>query len=208
MPLSTNKTAADSSVNCLINAVQYAHLLREIRRKPSMGTVFHLANYKHWKDMSTERLTLPADPDLREITMMAFSSMSCKIILQILKNASKDRGGLTSHLQTTADAEFTALVNNFRQKAETKNGALAALDGYDLFSVGLYLSDQRVQDTSPGRWEPSRLIRDCLDLLSIISQRFEGMKDLRDLLWSKTQGSPGYLIDSNRLESSIRHAKE
>lgn len=198
MPLSSNKTAADSSVNSLITAVQYAHLLREIRRKPSMGTVFHLANFKHWKGMSTERMTLPADTDLRDITQLAFSSLSCRIILQILKNANKDRGGSMAHLQTTADAEFTALVNSFRQKAETKNGALAALDGYDLFSVGLYFTDQRVQDTSPGPWEPSRLIRDCLDLLSNISQRFEGMKDLRDMLWSESQGLPGYLIDPNR----------
>ncbi|KAM0716138.1 hypothetical protein Q7P37_008652 [Cladosporium fusiforme] len=191
MPLSTSRSAPDDSVNFLVNAVQYAHLLREIRRTASMGTVFHLANYKHWKYNCIERTTLATEPDLRQLMMDAISSISCKIVLQIWRVASNKQGGGISHLQTTADVELAELVRILQRRAEAQDGVLTALDGYDLTSIGIYFADRHMEGVNSDQMESEKLLRDCLDLLSDISQRFSGMKDLRDMLRSKTQHCEG-----------------
>lgn len=191
MPYSTHKATPDSSLNYLINAVQYAHLLREIRRKPSMGIVFHLANYKHWKDMSTERIFLPTELDLRDLMTQALSSISCKIVLQMLRISNNDRSSGIAHLLATADVELITLLNIFQRRSEAQDSVLTALDGYDVFSVGVYLVDQQMQNANSGRFESAQLLRDCLDLLSNISQRFGGIKDLRNALWAKMEYCEG-----------------
>lgn len=167
-----------------------------------MGIVFHLANYKHWKDMSTERITLATEPDLREVSMQALSSISCKIVLQILRISDSERSSGISHLQATADAELTALVNIFQRRAEAQESVLTALDGYDIFSIGVYFSERHMQDSNLDQLGSTQLGRDCLNLLSDISQRFSGIKHLRNALWNKIQISEGRIRSSHQWGSS------
>jgi hypothetical protein len=175
MPFSYARHDSDDSLGSLINAVQYAHLLHEIRRSPSMGTVFHLANYKHWKDMSVDRVLSAVSSNLRDNIIQGISSMSCKLLLQILQTANLDQSsGGFGQLWTTADAELNALIDRYQQRAEIEDCTLSALDGLDVSSIAIY---------NVGRLQPNQRVRKCLDLLTTISERFSGLRALRSVLY-------------------------
>lgn len=158
----------------LVSTVQYAHLLREIRRSPSMGTVFHLANYKHWKDMSVGRLSTSISPDSKDILVQGLTSMSCKLLLQIMRTADMAHSGNFYHLWSTADTEFDDLIEVYRRRAESQDCVLTALDALDICSITVY---------SVGRSRPKPVLRNCLDLLTTISERFTGIRKLRNILY-------------------------
>ena len=175
MPLPNSRQDSDDSLGSLINAVQYAHLLHEIRRTPSMGTVFHLANYRHWKEMSADRVMSAASSELLENMIQGISTMSCRLILQILQSAESDQsGGGVSQLWVTADAELDALIDRHQQRAEMDDCMLSALDGLDVFSIAIY---------SIGRQQSNQSVRRCLDLLTTVSERFSGLRVFRSVLY-------------------------
>lgn len=175
MPLPTSRPDSDDLSGSLINAVQYAHLLHEIRRSPSMGTVFHIANYRHWKDLSMDRVVSVASPELRDNMIQGIFSMSCKLLLQMLQTANLEQsGGGLGQLWTMADAELNALIDKHEQRAAMQDCTLSALDGLDVFSIAIY---------NVGRLQPNHRVRKCLDLLTTISERFSGLRGLRGVLY-------------------------
>lgn len=174
MPLSTSQAAPDESMQSLVSTVQYAHLLREIRRSPNMGTVFHLANYNHWKDMSIGRLSTSMSSTSKEILIQGLTSMSCKLLLQIMRTADMAQSGNFYHLWSTADTEFDDLIEVYRRRAESQDCVLTALDALDICSIIVY---------SVGRSRRSTVLRNWLDLLTAIAERFSGIRKLRNILY-------------------------
>jgi hypothetical protein len=158
----------------LINSVQYAHLLREMRRSPSMGSVFHLANHRHWKDMSMDRLNTIKAANVRETLVHGVAAMSSKLVLQMLQAGATDLTGSFNHLHITAELEFDALIDIYQQRAEADDGILTALEGYHVFSIAVYNISRR---------RPDRLLRQCIDILTAISQHFSGIRTLRNALY-------------------------
>lgn len=158
----------------LINSVQYAHLLREIRRSPSMGSVFHLANYRHWKDMSMDRINAIKAISVKETMMHGVTAMSSKLVLQMLQAGPADLTGGFNHLHVTAELEFDMLVDIYQRRVEADNGMLTALEGYHVFSIAVYNISRRRSD---------HRLRQCIDILTAISQRFSGIRSLRNALY-------------------------
>ena len=158
----------------LINSVQYAHLLREIRRSPSMGSVFHLANYRHWKDMSMDRINAIKAINVKETMMHGVTAMSSKLVLQMLQAGPADLTGGFNHLHVTAELEFDMLVDIYQRRVEADNGMLTALEGYHVFSIAVYNISRRRSD---------HRLRQCIDILTAISQRFSGIRSLRNALY-------------------------
>ena len=158
----------------LINSVQYAHLLREIRRSPSMGSVFHLANYRHWKDMSMDRINAIKAINVKETMMHGVTAMSSKLVLQMLQAGPADLTGGFNHLHVTAELEFDMLVDIYQRRVEAGDGMLAALEGYHVFSIAVYNISRRRSD---------HRLRQCIDILTAISQRFSGIRSLRNALY-------------------------
>ena len=158
----------------LINSVQYAHLLREIRRSPSMGSVFHLANHRHWKDMSMDRINAIKDVNVKETMLHGVIAMSSKLVLQMLQAGSADLTGSFNHLHVTAELEFDLLVDIYQRRAETDDGTLTALEGYHVFSIAVYNVSRRRSENR---------LRQCIDILTAISQHFSGIRCLRNALY-------------------------
>lgn len=158
----------------LINSVQYAHLLREMRRSPGMGSVFHLANHRHWKDMSMDRLNTIKTANVKETLVHGVAVMSSKLVLQMLQSGAADLTGNANHLHITAEVEFDALIDTYQRRAEADNGILTALEGYHVFSIAVYNISRRRSD---------RYLRQCIDILTTISQRFAGIRTLRNALY-------------------------
>lgn len=158
----------------LINSVQYAHLLREIRRSPSMGSVFHLANHRHWKDMSMDRINAIKDVNVKEIMLHGVIAMSSKLVLQMLQAGPADLTGSFNHLHVTSELEFDLLINIYQRRAEADNGTLTALEGYHVFSIAVYNVSRRRSENR---------LRQCIDILTAISQRFSGIRSLRNALY-------------------------
>jgi hypothetical protein len=154
-----------------------------------MGTVFHIANYRHWKDLSMDRVMSVVSPELRDNMIQGIFSMSCKLLLQILQTASLDQsGGSLGQLWTAADAELNALIDKHEQRAAMQDCTLSALDGLDVFSIAIY---------NIGRLQPNQRVRKCLDLLTTVSERFSGLRGLRSVLY--------YFIDL--VNSSVPNAE-
>ena len=174
MPSTSCQGTAEDPIGLLINSVQYAHLLREMRRSPSMGSVFHLANHRHWKDMSMDRLNTIKTANVKETLVRGVAAMSSKLVLQMLQAGAADLTGSFNHLHITAELEFDALVDIYQQRAEADNGILTALEGYHVFSIAVYNISRR---------RPDRLLRQCIDILTAISQRYFGIKTLRNALY-------------------------
>jgi hypothetical protein len=158
----------------LINCVQYAHLLREICRSPSMGSVFHLANYRHWKDVSMDRISAIKAVNLKETMVHGVTAMSSKLILQMLQAGAADLTGSFNHLYTTADLEFDTLIDSYQRRAEADNGILTAVEGFHVFSIAIYNISRR---------DSEHRLRKCTDILTTISQRFSGIRSLRNALY-------------------------
>ena len=174
MPSTSYQGTAEDPMGLLINSVQYAHLLREMRRSPNMGSVFHLANHRHWKDMSMDRLNTIKAANAKETLVRGVAAMSSKLVLQMLQAGATDLTGSFNHLHITAELEFDALIDNYQQRAEADNGIINALEGYHVFSIAVYNISHR---------RPDRLLRQCIDILTVISQRFSGIKTLRNALY-------------------------
>jgi hypothetical protein len=174
MPSTSYQGTAEDPMGLLINSVQYAHLLREMRRSPSMGSVFHLANHRHWKDMSMDRLNTIKAANVRETLVHGVATMSSKLVLEMLQAGAADLTGSFNHLHITAELEFDALIEVYQQRAEADNGILTALEGYHVFSIAVYNISRR---------RPDRLMRQCIDILTAISQRFSGIRSLRNALY-------------------------
>lgn len=167
----------------LINAVQCAHLLHEIRRKSTMGTIFHVANYAHWKEMKTERLSLPVELQLKDLVSHSILAMSGKLILQMLRATESNQNSGLAHLHATADAELEALLSAHKKMVDEESRVLTALDGIDIFSVCIYMVDRHVRNAGPARLHTNPTVRTCLTLCSAISERFSGMKQMLEMLW-------------------------
>lgn len=183
MPLYAGRSPTSNSDAFLAGAVQCAHLLRDMRRKSTMGTVFHLANYAHWKEMNAERVPLPVDSQLRELVSQLISSMSCKLVLQMLKAAASSQTGGSAHLHTTADIELESLVMAHKKVADDHRRVLTAFDGIDIIAICIYMVDRHVCNGDPARLYANPGVRACLALLSTISERHFGMKTLLETLW-------------------------
>jgi hypothetical protein len=174
MPSTPYQATTEDPMGLLINSVQYAHLLREMRRSPSMGSVFHLANHRHWKDMSMDRLKQIKAANFKETLVHGVAAMSSKLVLQMLQAGAADLTCSFNHLHITAELEFDALIDMYQQRAEADNGVFTALEGYHVFSIAVY---------NITRQRPDRLLRQCIDTLTAISQRFSGIRSLRNALY-------------------------
>lgn len=177
-------------MSLLIISVQYAHLLREIRRSPSMGSVFHLANYRHWKDMSIDRISSIAPVNLKETMIQGVTAMSSKLLLQMLQAGAADLTGSFGHLQITADLEFDLLIDVYERRAETNKGVLTAVEGFHVFSIAIY---------NISRLHPDHRLRKCMDILTAISQRFSGIRGLRNALYRFND-----LVTDDRMSADMR----
>lgn len=183
IPQYSTKSPANQSDAFLINAVQYAHLLHEMRSKSTMGTVFHLANYAHWKEMRVERLSLPIEPQLNELVSHSMASMSCKLVLQILKAAASSQGPGLAQLYTTVGAELESLISAHQRVVEKQSRVLNAFDGIDIFQVCIHTVDRQVCNADHARLHTNSTIRLCLTLCTSISERYSGVKPLLEMLW-------------------------
>lgn len=183
MPHYASIQSTNHSDTYLINAVQCAHLLHEIRRKSTMGTVFHLANYAHWKEMKNERLSLPVEPQLRDLVSHSISSMSGKLILQMLRAAESNHNTGLAHLHATADAELETLLSAHKKMVDEDSRVLTALDGIDIFSICIYMVDRHLCNADPARLHTNPRVRTCLTLCSALSERFSGIKQMLEMLW-------------------------
>jgi hypothetical protein len=183
MPLNAARSATSHSDAFLASAVQWAHLLREVRRKPSMGMVFHFANYAHWKEMNAERVSLPADPQLKELVSQLTLCMSCKLVLQMLKATASNQSGGSTNLHTTSEIELESLIMVQKRVAEKHSRVLTAFDGIDIVTICIYMVDRHVCNADPARLHTSPGIRTCLALCSTIAERFAGVKQSMEMLW-------------------------
>jgi len=177
-------------MSSLINCVQYAHLLREIRRSPSMGSVFHLANYRHWKDASMDRIGAIKAVSAKETMVRGVVAMSSKLILQMLQAGAADPTGSFNHLYITADLEFDTLIDSYQWRAETDNGILTAIEGFHVFSIAIYNISRRNSDYR---------LRKCTDILTTISQRFSGIRGLRNALYRFND-----LVTDDRMSAELK----
>jgi hypothetical protein len=183
MPLNATGSATSHSDAFLASAVQWAHLLRDLRRKPSMGTVFHFANYAHWKEMNAERVPLPAEPQLKELVSQLTLCMSSKLILQMLKAAASSQSGGSADLYATAAMELESLITAHKKVAENHSRVLTAFDGIDIVTICIHLVDRHVCNSDPARLHTNPGVRTCLALCSTISERFPGLKQSLKMLW-------------------------
>lgn len=183
MPLYAARSPTSHSDTFLTSAVQCAHLLRDTRRKSTMGTVFHLANYAHWKEMNADRVPLPVEPQLKELVSQLVSSMSCKLVLQMVKAAASSQSGGSTHLYATAEIELENLIKAHKRVAESHSRVLTAFDGIDIATICIYMVDRHICTADPARLHTNPTIRACLALCSTISERFSGMKQLLEMLW-------------------------
>jgi hypothetical protein len=183
MPLNAARSAPSHSNASLVTAVQWAHLLREVRRKPSMGTVFHFANYAHWKEMNAERVSLPAEPQLKELVSQLTLCMSCKLVLQMLKATASSQSGGSTNLHTTSEIELESLITAHKRVAEEHSRVLTAFDGIDIVTICIYMVDRHICNAEPVRLHTNPGIRTCLALCSTIAERSSGMKQSLEMLW-------------------------
>jgi hypothetical protein len=183
MPLNVARLATSHSDAFLTTAVQWAHLLREVRRKPTMGMVFHFANYAHWKEMSAERHPLPAEPQLKELVSQLTLCMSCKLLLQMLKAAASNQSGGSTNLHTTSGIELESLITAQKRAAENHSRVLTAFDGIEIVAMCIYMVERHVCNADPARLHTIPGIRTCLALCSTIAERFSGMKQSLEMLW-------------------------
>lgn len=183
MPHYATKPAGNSLDMFFVNAVQYAHLLHEIRRKSSMSVVFHLANVSHWMEMKTERLDPPVDIQTRDLASLSMSSLSCKLLLQIVRYSAVNQSTGLTHLYATADIELESLIATHKRMADTQSRAPTAFEGLDIFSICIYMVGRCVQKMGHSHLHTDPVIRTCLRLMSIISERLHGVQQLLDVLW-------------------------
>jgi hypothetical protein len=200
MPHYSTRSPTNQPDAFLINAVQYAHLLHEMRRKSTMGTVFHLANYAHWKEMNIERLSLPMELQLKELVSHSMSSMSCKLVLQMLKAAVSSQGTGLAQLYTTADAELESLIIAHQRVAEKQSRILTAFDGIDIFQICIHMVDRQVCNADHTRLYTNPMVRLCLLLCTNISERYSGVKQLLEMLWLFIDLASG---DSSNVEADV-----
>jgi precorrin-3B methylase len=100
--------------------------------------------------------------------------MSSKLVLQMLQAGPADLTGSFNHLHVTAELEFDLLVDIYQGQAEADNGTLTALEGYHVFSIAVYNVSRRRSENR---------LRQCIDILTAISQRFSGIRSLRNALY-------------------------
>lgn len=182
MPSLTSRTAARDEL--LVNAVHYARILRQTRRESSMGLVFHLANYKHWHDLGNEKVKtrLQTGPEAPLMTQ-SMSSMSSRIILQMLQATDHPPTQSVLDLHAIADTELESLLTLLQQRAEAQDYALTPLDAFDVFGIGVYEVDKRLKSTGQQSSLLESPIRKCLELLTVVAERFTSLRRLRDALW-------------------------
>jgi hypothetical protein len=183
MPLNAARSATSQSDAFLASAVQWAHLLRDVRRKPTMGTVFHFANYAHWKEMNAERVPLPAEPRLKDLVSQLTLCMSSKLILQMLKAATSSQSGGSTNLHTTAEIELESLIMAHKTVTESHSRVLTAFDGIDIVAICIHMVERHVCNADPARLHTNPGIRTCLTLCATIAERFSGLKQSLDILW-------------------------
>lgn len=207
MPLYPTRSSTSHSDAFLASAVQCAHLLRDMRRKSTMGTVFHLANYAHWIEMSAELVLLPVNPQLTDLVSQLISSMSCKLVLQMLKAAASSQSGDSTQLHMTADIELENFIMAQKRVAENHSRVLTAFDGIDIITICIYMVDRHFCNADPARLHTNPRIRTCLALCSTISERFSGMKQLLEMLWLfiDLASSNSTNVDSDVLRLTQQH---
>ena len=174
MPSNLYQGTVEDPMGPLIISVQFAHLLREIHRSPSMGSVFHLANHRHWKDMAMDRISATIAGNCKETMILGVTAMSSKLILQMLRAGAADVTGSFNHLHTTAELEFNMLIDIYQRLAEADDGILSAFEGFHVFSIAVYSISRRHSDHH---------LRRCIDILTATSQRFSGVRSLRNALY-------------------------
>lgn len=139
-----------------------------------MGSVFHLANHRHWKHMSLDRISALKSADAKETMVYGVTAMSSKLVLQMLQAGATDLTGSFNHVHITAELEFDMLIDIYQRRAEADSGTLTALEGYHTFSIAIYNISRRRSD---------HRLRQCIDILTAISQRFAGIRSLRNALY-------------------------
>jgi hypothetical protein len=109
------------------------------------------------------------------------STMSCKLILQMLKAAASSQVGISADLNTTADIELENLIMAYKRVTEKQSRVLTAFDSIDIVNIYIYMVDRHVCNADSSRLHTNPRIRTCLVLCSTISERFSGMKQLLEI---------------------------
>lgn len=183
MPSHAKRASKDPAYISLVCVVQYAHLVREIRGSPSMGAIFHLANYRHWRDNGRDQVLFAASQEHKDLIASVLCSMSCRLILQISHATHSDPNRGIAYVQSATDTELTTLLDMYQDRAGAQDCVLTAFDGIDVFSIAICLMDEHSRSLMPGRVESNRPLRTCLQILTTISNRFSATRSLLDVLW-------------------------
>lgn len=149
-----------------------------------MGSVFHIANHEHWKDMATEEIGAFAAANTSTSLLRHIDRSSCQLCLQILQAA--DSNGVHDMfivLYAYAMPHFEAYLTGIHQ--QTGSRALSWLDGCQVLTIGLCCTGFWVhnRDDMLRRGTSQHMLRQCLQVLTSVANHFEGLGAMRDLLW-------------------------
>lgn len=156
----------------------HARLVSGIRNSPSETLIFHYNNLADWKD-----LTLDGNNSSGGIQTMQLRS---RAIVEILKVRGSVTIGpsLVCQSMTMQNDFLTGCVEYIQEayrQSEVHNFIGGIVDAYDIFTAGIVIIC--LQEKCPEIDRNQNVVNHCTTLLTLLGERFSGLKGFRRVLW-------------------------
>ncbi|KAL4812525.1 hypothetical protein BDW67DRAFT_193607 [Aspergillus spinulosporus] len=179
--------------------LMYAKLISSIRDSDERCPFFHYRNICFWRDVPRE---LGPFLDQNETARDHLKQLSCRALIQILPLCTFSNTGSqiseSSSLEIERDVRSSCeeMIDRMYRSLDHSPAGFAFTDGYDVFAAGVAIlctgDVTLAQNLAP---DPAGISK-CVALLTVVGERFAGVKVFRRVLLARPKMAPG-IIDSS-----------
>ncbi|KAF3393920.1 hypothetical protein F1880_005053, partial [Penicillium rolfsii] len=165
-----------------LHLVSHARLMSNIRDATSKSVLYHYGNLCHWRDCAAGRDSAAQYPAVHTLRL------SCRAMIEILKI----KGSVT--VETNLVRSVSSIENDFitacvdyieeeYQRSDRGEFAGGFVEAYDIFNAGVVIICLTAGKPSiPLR--DTNTVNKCTALLTLLGERFTGLRVLRRVLWT------------------------
>ncbi|KAI6421326.1 hypothetical protein MCOR21_009333 [Pyricularia oryzae] len=189
-----------------VNIIQCARLLRDARRHPSKGALFHFFNMRHFIE------TAPRHPQVSDTQSAlldgVWGRLCCGALLEVLSSLGPSQRSPENAMVTSfARTRFIQFIDALDEQHSTQSFSFMGCDGLMVFKMAAELL---LCDPAPGRGRAQALAQKCIRLLVVIAERFPAVRSLREVLEQLAvlvaQGERAAEVEWVRLERDLERS--
>ncbi|KAL5356277.1 hypothetical protein BJX96DRAFT_186231 [Aspergillus floccosus] len=178
------ESCPSESLHFRAHVLMHARLMSNIRGSPATRPIFHYGALCYWRDIP-KGVKSSSQPSS---TIRAVRNLTCRALVYMARTSSLGQMttsifGPTQSIQQDVMAACREYINGEYDASENGNFSGSFIDAFDIFAAGVVFSILGRSSSFSGSPSEGSVLSRCTALLTILGERFSGLKSLCKVLW-------------------------